>query len=123
LVALEGVGRLLKKNGVSLDIISFGSVSENENAVIHLLAATGGLDINAAKKNIHEALLEPSCQCHLLVVRPDENLMEALRSSPIFLGEDGAAPMGDFGMDGDMDPELAMVFFERCKVVNVVNRH
>jgi 26S proteasome regulatory subunit N10 len=32
-----------------------------------------------------------------------------LMTSPILLGEDGTVPMGgEFGMDGDMDPELAM---------------
>lgn len=104
---LSAVGKLLKKNGVSLDIISFGNEEDNSPAIVQLLAAAGGLDATAAEQNIYEALLQPGCECHLSVVKVGENLTEALMTSPILLGEDGTVP-GQFGMDEDMDPELAM---------------
>lgn len=109
LKSLQTIGRLLKKNSVSLDIISFGAVQENGPAIAQVLAAAAGLDVARAQANIHEALLEPGCECHLLAVPVGENLHEALVTSPILLGSDGSGTVEEFGMDGDMDPELAMV--------------
>lgn len=104
------IGKMLKKNGVSLDLISIGHVEENAKLVTALLASVAGLDQKAAETNIYEALLET--ECHLLEVRPGDSLVDALKSSPILLGSDNGAGGngGDFGMDGDLDPELAMVF-------------
>lgn len=111
LAALSSVGRLIRKNGVSLDIISFGCVQENSLAITSVLVAAGGLDptTTAAQNNIHEALLGAGCECHLLVVNSGESLTDSLMSSPILLGDDGSNVLGNFGMDEDMDPELAMV--------------
>lgn len=109
LASLGTIGRMLRKNGVALDVISFGHVEQNASAVATILTAVGGLDPAAGQKNIHEALLDPNCECHLLTVNGGESIAEALMTSPILLDADGSAPMGEFGMDGDMDPELAMV--------------
>lgn len=110
--ALLTVGKMLKKNGISLDVITM-TEQGNADAVSDLLAATAGLTPEAAKRNIMEALLDPNCTSHLLPVQAGDNLSEALMSSPILIGEDGAIPMGGFGMDDDMDPELAMVLDSR----------
>jgi 26S proteasome regulatory subunit N10 len=99
------IGKLLKKNGVSLDIVSFGNEKANAPAVAQLLSAAAGVEAN--ETNIHEALLAPGCECHLLQVSVGDNLTESLMTSPILLGEDGV-PGGGYGMDMDMDPELAM---------------
>ena len=106
-----GVGRILKKNGVALDIINFGgeSVEQNQEAIVHVLTGAAGLDLQAAQKHIQEALTAPDCTCHLLTVRTGEDLNGALVTSPILLGDDGSATVANFGMDEDMDPELAMV--------------
>lgn len=111
LASLMGVGRILKKNGVALDIINFGgeSVEQNQEAIVHVLTGAAGLDLQAAQKHIQEALTAPDCTCHLLTVRTGEDLNEALMTSPILLGDDGSATVANFGMDEDMDPELAMV--------------
>lgn len=51
---------------------------------------------------------------HLVTVPPGPVLSDALLSSPIVVGEDGAVPgMGsagfEFGVDPNEDPELALV--------------
>lgn len=108
---------MLKKNGVALDIITM-TEQGNAEAVSELLAATAGLDREAARRNILEALLAPNCTCHFLPVQAGDNISEALMSSPILVGEDGAVPMGGFGMDDDMDPELAMVLCHSCPIIH-----
>jgi len=48
---------------------------------------------------------------HLVTVPPGPHLADALISSPVIQGEDGAGPSGagyDFGVDPNEDPELAL---------------
>lgn len=110
---LEAIGRMLKKNGVALDVVSFGHVEENTDAVALLLASAAGLAPEEARRNLHEALLAPNCQCNVLVVPKGASLTESLMSSPILLGEDGSGSFAASGAghmldDDEMDPELAM---------------
>ena len=108
---LAAIGKLLKKNGVALDIISFAHVADNEAILNGLLASVAGLDPKRAKDNILEALLDdPNCECHLLTVaQPGQSLTDALVNSSVLVGSDGSIPAGTFAMDDDMDPELALV--------------
>jgi 26S proteasome regulatory subunit N10 len=97
--AMEDLGKNLKKNSVSLDIISFGEVEENKAKLEKLL--------NAVNSNDSSHMLE-------VPVGP-KLLSDVLLSSPI-INPDGV-PMGgmgvggdgmDFGFNADDDPELAM---------------
>lgn len=122
------LGKLLKKNGVALDVISFGHHVENERALAHILAAVAGVDLALAQKNLMEALLgspsssEGDGDCHLLTIPEGANIHDDLMTSPILLGTDGSgAGVGAFGMDEDLDPELAMVrinhiYRDRCLI-------
>ena len=51
--------------------------------------------------------------CHLVTVPPGPLLSDALISSPILQGEDGATPgmeyASEYGFDPNSDPELALV--------------
>lgn len=100
---------MLKKNGIALDVVSFGNTKDNSAALAGLLVAAGGVSAEASKGNIYEALLDPRCDCHLLEVSAGESIHDALMTSPVLLGSDGSAQVGEYGMDGDMDPELALV--------------
>lgn len=106
---MAATGKALRKNGVSIDVISFGHCEDNAPFLYPLLAANAGVELTASS-NIYELLLDPNCETHLLEVRPGDNLNEALMNSLILLGSDGSASAAaHFGMDEDMDPELAMV--------------
>lgn len=54
---------------------------------------------------------------HLVTVPPGPHLSDALISSPVIQGEDGAGGSGlgasgfEFGVDPNEDPELALVIF------------
>lgn len=54
---------------------------------------------------------------HLIAVPPGSHFSEALVSSPVIQGEDGAGGAGlggsgyEFGVDPNEDPELALVSF------------
>jgi 26S proteasome regulatory subunit N10 len=98
--AMEDLGKNLKKNSVSLDIISFGEVEGNSGKLEKLL--------NAVNSNDSSHLLE-------VPVGP-KLLSDVLLGSPI-INPDGV-PMGgmgggggdgmDFGFNADDDPELAL---------------
>lgn len=60
---------------------------------------------------------------HLVTVPPGPHLADALISSPVIQGEDGAGPSGagfDFGVDPNEDPELALVRILGIDVLSVV---
>ncbi|KAJ2062635.1 proteasome regulatory particle base subunit rpn10 [Coemansia sp. S2] len=92
--ALVKLGKKLKKNGVSIDVVNFGEHAANETK----LAAF----VEAANNN------ETS---HLVTIPPGPHVLsEQIRASPI-VGAGGSAGGGggfDFGVDADMDPELAL---------------
>jgi len=108
---LPKLGRLLKKNGVAVDIISFGEHEANQDA---LSAFIGGLD--AGNSENASRLLVVDSQTHQL-------LSDVVLMSPL-LRVDGGRGGGDgegrsgvgggsgeefpFGVDPAVDPELAM---------------
>jgi len=98
---LEVLGKNLKKNNVSLDLVSFGETDENTAKLDKLLNAVNSGDTS-----------------HVLTVPVGPKLIsDVLLSSPIL--SDGEVPMGDaagpganagfeFGIDPAADPELAL---------------
>ncbi|KAG1361944.1 26S proteasome non-ATPase regulatory subunit 4 [Cocos nucifera] len=105
---LEAIGRKLKKNSVSLDIVDFGESDDGKPEKLEaLFAAVNNNDSS-----------------HIVHVPPGPNaLSDVLISTPIFTGDgDGgsgfaaaaaAAAAGgmsgfDFGVDPNIDPELAL---------------
>lgn len=98
----------MKKNNVAVDIVSFGSETENEEKLTAF----------------HEAV-NSGDNSHLVTVPPGMILSDSLFGSPIFQGEggggygggdgDAAASTGggggggfEFGIDPSLDPELAL---------------
>ncbi|KAJ1730559.1 proteasome regulatory particle base subunit rpn10 [Coemansia biformis] len=95
--ALVRLGKKLKKNGVSIDVVSFGENAANEQKLAAFVEAVNNNDTS-----------------HLLVVPPGPHVLsEQIRASPI-VGGGGAGGGGadnddfEFGVDPDMDPELAL---------------
>lgn len=97
---LETLGKNLKKNNVSLDIISFGEVEQNTPKLEKLIAAVNSndsshlLEIPAGPKLISDVLLSS------VIVNPD---------GPIGDGAGGGGGEGfAFGINPEDDPELAL---------------
>ncbi|XP_076034559.1 regulatory particle non-ATPase 10 isoform X2 [Oratosquilla oratoria] len=97
------LAKRLKKEKVNIDVINFGeTVSEDWNqTLLESLVST----INGREGN----------QSHLVTIPPSPHLSNALISSPIVQGEDGAPGAGfasgggfEFGVDPNEDPELAL---------------
>ncbi|KAJ1865564.1 proteasome regulatory particle base subunit rpn10 [Coemansia sp. RSA 989] len=93
---LVKLGKKLKKNGVSIDVISFGEHTTNEQKLTAFIDAANNNDTS-----------------HLLSIPPGPHVLsEQIRASPIVGGDSGAGggDGGDFefGVDPDMDPELAL---------------
>lgn len=99
---LVKIAKKLKKNNVAVDIVSFGHEADNEEK---LTAFHGAVNSND--------------NSHLVTVPPGPVLSDVLIGSPIFQGEGGAAFGGggggggggegfEFGVDPNLDPELAM---------------
>lgn len=105
---LEAIGKKLKKNSVSLDVVDFGETEDEKAEKLEAL-------ITAVNNNGNS---------HIVHVPPGPNaLSDVLISTPIFTGDgDGgsgfaaaaaAAAAGgmsgyDFGVDPNIDPELAL---------------
>jgi len=96
---LETLGKNLKKNNVSLDIVSYGEIEDNREKLEKLLAA-----VNSN---------ETSHLCEVVV--GSKLLSDVLLTSPIVSagGEGGGGGGGgeagfDFGINPNEDPELAM---------------
>jgi len=95
------VAKRLKKEKVNLDIINFGETDMNQTLLESLVSIINGREGSGS---------------HLVTVPPSPHLADALLSSPIVQGEDGAgAPAGfasgggfEFGVDPNEDPELAL---------------
>ncbi|KAJ2083614.1 proteasome regulatory particle base subunit rpn10 [Coemansia sp. RSA 988] len=96
--SLVRLGKKLKKNGVSVDVINFGENAANEERLTAFVDAANNNDTS-----------------HLLTIPPGPHVLsEQIRASPIVGGGsgDGGAGEGsgdfDFGVDPDIDPELAL---------------
>ncbi|EOA16809.1 hypothetical protein CARUB_v10005029mg [Capsella rubella] len=105
--ALEIVGKRLKKNSVSLDIVNFGE-DEDEEKPQKLEALLSAVNNNDGSHIVH-------------VPSGANALSDVLLSTPVFTGDEGAsgyvsaaaaaAAAGgdfDFGVDPNIDPELAL---------------
>lgn len=101
----EGViiklAKKLKKEKVSVDIVSFGESEVNAKLLEKFVETVNGKDGTSS---------------HLVTIPPGPHLSDALISSPIVQGEDGAGPSimasggggFEFGVDPNEDPELAL---------------
>ncbi|KAJ2820979.1 proteasome regulatory particle base subunit rpn10 [Coemansia sp. 'formosensis'] len=93
--ALVKLGKKLKKNGVSIDVVNFGEHAANETKLAAFIEAANNNDTS-----------------HLVTIPPGPHVLsEQIRASPIVgAGGSGGAGGGefDFGVDADMDPELAL---------------
>ncbi|KAJ1820723.1 proteasome regulatory particle base subunit rpn10 [Coemansia sp. RSA 2598] len=95
---LVKLGKKLKKNSVSIDIINFGEIAANEQKLTAFIEAANNNDTS-----------------HLVTIPPGPHVLsEQIRASPIAgelssaMGGGGGGGEFDFGMDSDMDPELAL---------------
>jgi 26S proteasome regulatory subunit N10 len=111
--ALVKVAKKLKKNNVSIDIVSFGDEAAERNA---------------SKLDAFLAAVNSNDNSHLVTVPPGTGVLsDILLSTPVFMGDDegngggmggAAASSGggggggggdfDFGVDPNLDPELAL---------------
>ncbi|CAB4254424.1 similar to Saccharomyces cerevisiae YHR200W RPN10 Non-ATPase base subunit of the 19S regulatory particle (RP) of the 26S proteasome [Maudiozyma barnettii] len=106
---LVKLGKKLRKNGVTVDIINFGEIEQNTEILEAFFEAAG----------------EPTATegCHLVTLKPGPRLLyEQIATSSIILGNNhtgdandfndvnmgGESAFMDFGVDPSMDPELAM---------------
>lgn len=92
--ALVKLGKNLKKNNVSVDVVNIGLEGENMTKID---AFIGAVNSNDTSRVLH--------------VGPGQNLADSLMQSDIYIERDGAAATsGDagFGVDPAVDPELAM---------------
>lgn len=96
---METLGKNLKKNNVSLDLVSFGEVEENTAKLEKLLAAVNSndsshiLEIPVGPKMLSDVLLSSA------IISPDGETHEG--------GMGGGDGFG-FGIDPNEDPELAL---------------
>lgn len=95
---LVKLAKKLKKEKVSVDVVSFGEDEINKDLLQKFVETVNGRDGSGS---------------HLVTIPPGPHLSDALVSSPIVQGEDGsgAIPSGggfEFGVDPNEDPELAL---------------
>lgn len=92
---LVKLGKNLKKNNVSVDVVNIGLEGENQAKID---AFIGAVNSNDSSRVLH--------------VAPGQNLADALMNSNIYMERDGAATgsadAGLNGVDPAADPELAM---------------
>lgn len=90
---LKKLGSWLKKNSVSVDLINFGESEENE-----------------AKLEVFINSVNKEDSSHLVTVPPGSgsSLLDALIGSPVLGGANGENNLNEFGIDPNLDPELAM---------------
>ncbi|VAH88718.1 unnamed protein product [Triticum turgidum subsp. durum] len=87
---LETIGKKLKKNNVALDVVDFGETDDEKPEKLEALIAA----VNSSDSS------------HIVHVPPgDHALSDVLISTPIFTG---GATGYDFGVDPNVDPELAL---------------
>ena len=81
---LQKIGKQLKKNGVAIDIISFGELEENNAKLVEFVNATNSND-----------------NCHLVAVPPGVLPCDAILSSPLMhMSGGGGGGMAGSGMAG-----------------------
>lgn len=96
---LVSIAKKLKKNNVAVDIVSFGCEEENEEKLQAFYSAVNSND-----------------NSNIVTVPPGPVLSDVLISSPIFQGEGSSGYGGgpttaegfEFGVDPNLDPELAL---------------
>ncbi|KAJ2402099.1 proteasome regulatory particle base subunit rpn10 [Coemansia sp. RSA 2559] len=96
---LVKLGKKLKKNGVSIDVVNFGEHIANEQKLTAFVDAANNNDTS-----------------NMVTIPPGPHVLsEQIRASPIVGERFGGAEAGSggdndfgFGVDPDMDPELAM---------------
>jgi 26S proteasome regulatory subunit N10 len=97
---LVKLGKKLKKNNIAIDLINFGEEEENTSKLEAFINAVNNSD-----------------NSHLVTIPPGPHILsDVLMTSPIVIDEDGAAPSGfaggnndfEFGVDPNIDPELAL---------------
>lgn len=99
---LVKLAKRLKKEKVSVDVVSFGEDSENNPLLTSFVNTLNGKESATGGSHL---VAVPAGGCVVL--------SEALMSSPLF-GGDGAGPSGsgmssfEFGVDPNEDPELAL---------------
>lgn len=103
---LKRLGGQLKKNKIALDVVNFGEGAAEENRP--------KLEAFVAAVNNHD-------NSHIVTLPPGEHMLsQMLNATPIVRGEaagaaaEGGLPAGgaaldDFGIDPNVDPELALV--------------
>jgi len=102
---LKKLGAQLKKNKVALDVVNFGESAAEENRL--------KLEAFVASVNNHD-------NSHIVTLPPGEHMLsQMLNATPIVRGDaaaaqgEGGMPAGgqaldDFGIDPNVDPELAL---------------
>lgn len=124
----------MKKNNVALDIISFGSTNEIDLSIPSIGSSSSISTPPASTTETNDSKLSSlieatnsSDNSHFLSVEPGPHLLsERIMQSPIARGESfggdgddasgsgaggggGGAQADEFGVDPNLDPELAMV--------------
>ncbi|KAI8325445.1 hypothetical protein GQ54DRAFT_246592, partial [Martensiomyces pterosporus] len=99
--SLVKLGKKLKKNGVSVDVVNFGEHTTNEQKLTAFVDAANNNDTS-----------------HLVSIPPGPHVLsEQIRTSSIVGGSSNTGASGaaggsggsfDFGVDPDLDPELAL---------------
>ena len=101
--SLEDFGKKLKKNGIALDIIDFGTENRSNTAQLEPLIAA--VDSEAAPSRLVSILPAPG---QILLEAIIANAPEVVgRVGGSGAGGDGAGDF-EFGVDPELDPELAM---------------
>lgn len=94
------LAKKLKKEKVNIDIVNFGEDEANTDLLNKFVSTINGKEGTGS---------------HLVTIPPGPHLSDALVSSPIVQGEDGAGAVSgsqgggfEFGVDPNDDPELAL---------------
>ncbi|KAI3981593.1 hypothetical protein MKX01_007513 [Papaver californicum] len=104
---LESIGKKLKKNSVALDIVDFGEEDDGKAEKLDALHAA----VNNGNSHIVHVPPESSALCDVLLTTPiftgDGEGGSAFAASAVAAAAGGAAGY-EFGVDPNLDPELAL---------------
>ena len=112
------LAKKMKKNNVAVDIVNFGEEAENTAKLDAFISNVNNGDnrFERARRMCVFVRLTICIVSHLVTIPPGPHILsDMLISSPIISGEEGA-PSGfgsggdgfDFGVDPNLDPELAL---------------